>query len=219
DLKAGLRPACVSAVCGSTNTGAVDPLDDIADICEEYNLWLHVDGAYGGIVGLDPEYTQMTKGVNRANSLTLDPHKWLQVPLDCGALLVRDRHLNHENYNLVPDYLVAADQEVNSVPWVCEHMFELTFGDKALKAWAAIARLGFEGVRDMVVNCNNMARLLERLVRDADDLELLSPASTSVANFRYVPKGVTHTSESLDALNQKISDAIADGGEAHIPTT
>ncbi len=219
DLTAGLRPACVVATCGSTNVGAIDPINDIADVCEEYDLWLHVDGAYGGIVGLDPAYTEMTRALNRANSLTLDPHKWLQVPLDCGALLVRDRHLNHENYTLVPDYLRAASTEEGSVPWPCEHMFELTFGDRALKTWAAIARLGREGVRDMVINCNNMARLLGELVEISENLELLSPVSVSTVNFRYVPGGTSLSNEALNALNQKISDDIVDSGEAHITTT
>ena len=219
DLTAGLRPACVVAACGSTNVGAIDPINDIADVCEEYDLWLHVDGAYGGIAGLDPAYTEMTRALNRVNSVTLDPHKWLQVPLDCGALLVRDRHLNHENYSLVPDYLRAAGTEEGSVPWPCEHMFELTFGDRALKTWAAIARLGREGVRDMVINCNNMARLLGEFVEKSGNLELLSPVSVSTVNFRYVPEGTSLSNETLDSLNQKISDDIVDNGEAHIPTT
>ncbi len=219
DLAAGLRPVCVVAASGSTNVGAIDPLSDIADVCEEFDLWLHVDGAYGGIVGLDPAYTEMTRALNRANSLTLDPHKWLQVPYDCGALLVRDRRLNHENYNLVPDYLSAANEEKVNVPWPCEHMFELTFGDRALKTWAAVARLGRDGVRDMVINCNNMARLLGKLVEKSGDLELLAPVSTSTVNFRYVPTGTSLSNEALHALNQRISDNIADSGEAHIPTT
>jgi glutamate/tyrosine decarboxylase-like PLP-dependent enzyme len=178
-----------------------------------------VDGAYGGIVGLDPAYTEMTSALNRVNSLTLDPHKWLQVPYDCGALLVRDRRLNHENYTLVPDYLSAASTEEGNVPWPCEHMFELTFGDRALKTWAAVARLGRDGVRDMVINCNNMARLLGKLVEKSGDLELLSPVSVSTVNFRYVPMGTSLSNEALNALNQRISDDIVDSGEAHIPTT
>lgn len=219
DLAAGLRPACVVAAVGSTNVGAIDPLADIADVCEEFNLWLHVDGAYGGIVGLDPAYTEMTRALNRANSLTLDPHKWLQVPYDCGALLVRDRQLNHENYTLVPDYLSAPSKDEGRAPWPCEYMFELTFGDRALKTWATVARLGRDGVRDMVINCNNMARLLGELVTKSEDLELLAPASVSTVNFRYVPTGKSMSNDALDALNQRISDDIEDSGEAHIPTT
>jgi len=219
DLAAALRPTCVVAACGSTNVGAIDPLSNIADVCEEFDLWLHVDGAYGGIVGLDPAYTEMTRGLDRVNSLTLDPHKWLQVPYDCGALLVRDRQLNRENYTLVPDYLSAASAEEGSVPWPCEHMFELTFGDRVLKTWAAVARLGRDGVRDMVVNCNNMARLLGELVEQSVNLELLAPVSVSTVNFRYVPEGTSLTNKGLDALNQQISEDIEGSGEAHIPTT
>ena len=219
DLQAGFSPACVVAACGSTNVGAIDPFNDIADICEEFNLWFHIDGAYGGIVGLDPVYTEMTRGVNRANSLTLDPHKWLQVPYDCGALLVRERQLNYENYSLVPDYLATTEAETRKVPWPYEYMLELTFGDRALKTWAAIARLGLEGVREMVVNSNNMARLLAELIEASDQLEQLSPASVSVVNFRYVPTATSLTDDALDALNRKISNGIATSGEAHIPTT
>ncbi len=219
DLAAGLSPACVVAAVGSTNVAAIDPLDDIADICEEYNLWLHVDGAYGGIVGLDPAYTEMTRAMSRVNSLTLDPHKWLQVPLDCGALLVRDRQLNHENYALIPDYLRPAGTDEGSVPWPSEYMFELTFGDRALKTWAAIARLGRDGVRDMIVNCNNLARILGEVIGESDDLELLSPVSVSTVNFRHVPVGPSLSESELNILNQNISDAIVDSGEAHIPTT
>ena len=219
DLAAGLRPTCVVAASGSTNVGAIDPLSELADVCDEFDLWLHVDGAYGGILGLDPAYTETTRALNRANSLTLDPHKWLQVPYDCGALLVRDRRLNHENYTLVPDYLRAADEEDGNVPWPCEHMFELTFGDRALKTWAAVARLGRDGVRDMVINCNNMARLLGKLVEKSGDLELLAPVSASVVNFRYLPVGRSLSNEALNAFNQRISDDIERSGEAHIPTT
>lgn len=219
DLAAGLRPACVVGSCGSTNVGAIDPIDDIADVCREYDLWFHVDGAYGGIVGLDPAYTEMTRALNRVNSLTLDPHKWLQAPLDCGALLIRDRYVSHKNYSLVPDYLAKADRPEHSPPEPWEHMFELTFADRSLKTWASIARLGSDGVRAMVINCNNMARLLGEMVEASDDLELLSPPSVSVANFRYVPKDSTLSDGALDTLNQKISDAIAESGEAHIPTT
>ncbi|MEH6551053.1 MAG: aminotransferase class I/II-fold pyridoxal phosphate-dependent enzyme [Pseudomonadales bacterium] len=219
DLAAGLRPSCVVGSCGSTNVGAIDPLDEIADVCEEYNLWFHVDGAYGGIVGLDPAYEEMTRALNRVDSLTLDPHKWLQVPLDCGALLIRDRYLNFNYYNLVPDYLSEASAEESSAPSPCDHMFELTFADRCVKTWAAIARIGFEGVRDMVINCNNMARLLGELVEKSDDLELLSPVSASTLNFRYLATDKTMSNEALNILNQQLSDDITDSGEAHIPTT
>jgi len=105
------------------------------------------------------------------------------------------------------------------VPWPYEYMFELTFSDRALKTWAAIARLGQEGLRDMVINCNNMARLLGGLIVKSDDLELLAPVSVSTVNFRYCPPGEDLPAEDLDTLNQLISDRIVKSGEAHILTT
>jgi len=130
--------------------------------------------------------------------------------------LVRDRQLNYDCYTLVPDYLRGSPDEIDSTLWRNEYMFELTFADRAMKTWAAIARLGRDGIRDMVVNCNNMARLLGEIVAGASDLELLAPVSVSTVNFRYVP---SRSDVSLDALNQTISDDIASSGEAHIPTT
>ena len=219
DLSEGLLPACVIGSCGSTNVGAIDPIDELAGICEEFDLWFHVDGAYGGIAGLDPAYTEVTRALNRVDSLTLDPHKWLQAPLDCGALLVRDSRINQANYSLVPDYLASTNDEEGMSPQPWEHMFELTFADRSLKTWASIARLGREGVRKMVINCNNLARLLGERVKEARDLEILSPPSISTVNFRYIPKGTELSDGQLDTLNQKISDDIARSGEAHIPTT
>ena len=219
DRVAGLRPFCVVATSGSTNTGSIDPLADIADICEEFGLWMHVDGAYGGIGGLDPKYPAAYNGMERASSLTLDPHKWLQVPMDCGALLVREPKLNRENYLLVPDYLQEAEDEDGSVPWPCEHMFQLTYGNRALKTWAAIARLGLSGVSELVIRCNRVASVLGQLIDDAPDMELLSPVSLSVVNFRCVPEGASPEIRDIDALNRKISDEISTSGEAHLPTS
>ncbi len=219
DLAAGHRPFCVVASAGSTNTGIIDPLNDIADLCETHNLWMHIDGAYGGFGGLDPEYQEQYTGLERANSLTLDPHKLLQVPIDCGALLVRDRALNREAFALVPDYLQAGGNDEHSAPWPYEHMFELTFGNRALKTWASIARLGQAGVSELVIRCNRVASLLGDLIEEADDFELLSPVSLSVVNFRYVPKDLNLDDAALDWLNNKMSDDISKSGEAHMPTS
>lgn len=219
DRRAGLRPFCVVAAAGSTNTGAIDPLADIAGVCRERGLWMHVDGAYGGISGLDPQYADALSGVALADSLTLDPHKWLQVPLDCGALLVRDRQMNREAFSLVPDYLVPPSDKADSVPWPFEYMFQLTYADRALKTWAAIARLGRMGVSDIVCRCNRAADALGREIDAAPDLELLAPVSLSVVNFRYVPAADGLDAAALDALNKRLSAEISAGGEAHVPTT
>lgn len=217
DREAGLRPMAVVASAGTTNVGAIDPLDQIADVCADTGLWMHVDGAYGGFAGLDPEYTDALAGIARADSVTVDPHKWLHVPLDCGALLTRHKALHREAFTLTPDYLEKGDE--HSVPWPYEYRFQLTYANRAIKTWAAIARLGKEGVGALVIRCNRLAARLDEMIQSAQDLELLAPRSLSVVNFRYVPPGQDLDDAALGALNERISQRIADSGEAHLPTT
>ncbi len=217
DRAAGLRPFAVVASAGTTNTGAIDPLNAIADVCEDTGIWFHVDGAYGGFGGLDPRYGDACAGIERADTLTTDPHKWLHVPLDCGALLTRRKSLHREAFSLTPDYLEAGGHD--GAPWPYEYMFQLTYANRALKTWAALARMGKSGVRDLIIRCNRLADLLDRCVSEAPDLQCLSPTSLSVVNFRYVPEGSNLDPAQLDDLNQRISDAVSESGEAHIPTT
>ncbi len=216
DLAAGHLPFAIVACGGATNTGAIDPLDEIADVAVEFGIWLHVDGAFGAWAALDPAYRKQFRAFERVDSITLNPHKWLQVPIDCGALLTRHPEAHRAAYSLTPDYLEAGHSEA---PWPYEHMFQLTYGNRALKVWAAIARLGRAGVAELVTRCNALAKLLERRVREAPDFELLSPASLSVVNFRYRPAGRALDDTALDDLNERISEAISASGEAHIPTT
>lgn len=217
DKSAGLRPFCVVAAAGTTNVGAIDPLDEIADICEREGLWFHVDGAYGGLGRLDPHYTQRYIGIGRADSLTVDPHKWMQVPIDCGALLTRRKKAHWDAYALTPDYL---DGESGSgAPWPYEYMYQLTYGDRALKTWATIARLGRKGLGEIVSRNNRAAEALGKLVEESLTLELVAPVSLSVVNFRYVPTNRSLSPVELDHLNERISKAVLESGEAQVPTT
>jgi glutamate/tyrosine decarboxylase-like PLP-dependent enzyme len=138
------------------------------------------------------------------------------VPLDCGALLTRHPEVHRAAFSLTPDYLVAGDSEV---PWPCEYMFELTFGNRALKVWAALARLGRSGLAELVTRCNRLAKRLEERIASAPDFELLAPASLSVLNFRFRPPGAKLDDAALDALNARISEAVSASGEAHLPTS
>ena len=217
DRKAGFLPMAVVATVGTTNVGAIDPIDAVADVCEAAGVWLHVDGAYGGIAGLDPKYADAYASIGRADSVTVDPHKWLHVSLDCGALLTRHKALHRQAFTLTPDYLRKGDE--HEVPWPYEYMFQLTYANRSIKTWAAIARLGLNGIRELVIQCNSLATRLGEIVEAADDLELLAPTSLSVVNFRYVPPGSDLDDEALDALNDEISHAISKSGEAHMPTT
>jgi len=216
DRSAGHLPFAIVACGGATNTGAIDPLDEIADIAAGDDIWLHIDGAFGAWAALDPAYAGRFKALARADSVTLNPHKWLQVPVDCGALLTRHPAVHRAAFSLTPDYLAHGESEA---PWPMDHMFELTFGDRALKVWAAISRLGRSGIAELVTRCNRLANLLEARVRELPDFELLAPASLSVVNFRYRPAGRKLDDAALDALNDRISKAVSESGEAHMPTT
>ncbi len=216
DRAAGHLPFAIVACGGATNTGAIDPLDAIADLAREFDVWLHVDGAFGAWAALDPAYADRFRGIARADSVTLNPHKWPQVPVDCGALLTRHPDEHRAAFSLTPDYLVAGDSEV---PWPCEHMFQLTYGNRALKTWAALARLGRSGLAELVTRCNRLAGLLDARVRAEPELELLAPASLSVVNFRYRPPAGGLGDAALDALNARISEAVSASGEAHLPTS
>ncbi len=216
DRQAGRVPFAIVACGGATNTGAIDPLDAVADVAAQTGTWLHVDGAFGAWAALDPAYRERFKAIARADTVTLNPHKWLQVPVDCGALLTRHPEVHRAAFSLTPDYLEAGHGEA---PWPMEHMFQLTYGNRALKVWAAISRLGRSGIAELVTRCNRLAALLESRVRAAPDLELLAPASLSVVNFRYRPAGGRLDDAALDALNGRISAAISESGEAHLPTS
>jgi glutamate/tyrosine decarboxylase-like PLP-dependent enzyme len=216
DRKAGHLPFAIVACGGATNTGAIDPLDEIADIAAADDTWLHIDGAFGAWAALDPAYAARFKALARADSVTLNPHKWLQVPVDCGALLTRHPAVHRAAFSLTPDYLAHGDSDA---PWPMDHMFELTFGDRAMKVWASISRLGRSGIAELVTRCNRLANLLESRLRALPDFELLAPASLSVVNFRYRPAGRGLDDATLDALNDRISKAVSESGEAHLPTT
>src|SRR5256712_5097217 len=147
DRAAGRVPACVAASAGTVSTGAVDPLDALADICAEHGLWFHVDGAYGGLGLLRPPPAARYTGLGRADSLALDPHQWLSVPIECGAVVVRDGVVLREAFSLVPPYLRAEEGKgFGGLPWFSEYGPEQTRGLRALQLWMGLQHLGPRGV-------------------------------------------------------------------------
>ena len=204
DRAAGLRPFCVAASAGTVNTGTVDPLDVLADICEEEDLWLHVDGAYGGVGVLDPSVADRYIGLERVDSLTLDPHKWLSVPVECGAALVRDGALLRETFSLVPPYLQTEEGKgFGGLPWYSEYGFQQTRGFRALKLWSTLLLAGRDGIAQHVIRCNTLARRLGTMIDEAEDLELLAPVDLSVVCFRYLPPGLPGGADTTDAPGER----------------
>jgi aromatic-L-amino-acid decarboxylase len=192
DRAAGRFPFCVAASAGTVNTGAIDPLEALADLCAAEDLWLHVDGAYGAVGGLDPALASQYAGLGRADSLVLDPHKWLAVPVECGAVFVRDARLLRATFSLVPPYLWTEEGKgFGGLPWFSEYGFQQTRGFRALKLWLVLHQLGRRGVRELVVRYNALARQLAALVDAAPDFERLAPVTLSIVCFRYRPAAVT----------------------------
>ncbi len=221
DLAQDIVPCCVVASAGATNVGAIDPLNGVAEICEKRGIWFHVDGAYGAIGVLDPDYREALAGIARADTLSFNPHKWLMTPVDCGALLIRDKQLHREAFSLVPAYLDEGGSE--DAPWPYEYSFQLTYANRAVKTWATLARLGRSGLRASVTQLNSLAQRLGGMIDEAPDFERVAPVSLSVVCFRYRPPGRPDgqplDEAAVDALNEAISDQISKSGEAHMPTT
>lgn len=220
DRAAGRRPFCVAASAGTVNSGAIDPLDQIADVCAEEGLWFHVDGAYGAVGILDPAVAPRYAGLERADSLALDPHKWLCVPVECGCALVRDGALLRETFSLVPPYLRTEEGKgFGGLPWYSEYGVQQSRGFRALKLWMTLQHMGRAGLAAMVARHNRLARYLAALVEDAPDLELWVPVELSIVVFRYVPAGLRGDGPRLDDLNKRIVEGVQSGGEAFLSGT
>jgi aromatic-L-amino-acid/L-tryptophan decarboxylase len=212
DLAAGARPLFVAGSAGTVNTGAVDPLDALADVAAEYGLWFHVDGAYGALGILAPDAAAEFAGLARADSLALDPHKWLGVPVDCGCALFADPAHARDAFSLVPAYL--RDDEAGELGWFAEYGPEQTRPFRALRAWATLSHLGRAGVVDLVARTTALARTLAGMVELAPDFELLAPVVTSVVAFRYLG-----AQGDLDAVNRAIPAVVQRRGRVFFTGT
>jgi aromatic-L-amino-acid decarboxylase len=220
DRRDGHRPMAVVASAGTTNTGAVDPLDRIADLCAENEMWMHVDGAYGALGVLHPELADVYTGLSRANSITLDPHKWLSVPIECGCALVQDRALMQRTFSLIPPYLRTEEGlGVGGPPSYAEYGFQQTRAFRSLKFWMTLQHMGRDGVRDMVIRHVALARLLAGVIDGAPDFQLMAPLTLSVVCFRYVPPGGPWDDDYLDQLNRSIEAQVQTDGRVFLTAT
>ena len=217
DRSDGLSPFMVVASAGTTNTGTVDPLHEIADFCLAEKLWLHVDAAYAGFAALTEEGKRLLSGLERADSLTLDPHKWLFVPFECGSLLVREPERLRDAFQVLPDYLrdVAAGEDgVN----FADYGEQLTRQSRALKVWLGVRYFGVRAIRAEIDRAIDMALHAERVIRTKPLLEVLAPAQLGVVCFRAHPAGLDDAA-ALDALNERINSAVGAGGRFLISST
>ena len=216
DRKAGMSPCTVVASAGTTNTGSVDPIEDISVICRRESIWLHIDAAYAGFAALTEEGKKMLGRMDLADSVTLDPHKWLFVPFECGCLMVRDPSLLRDAFHIWPEYLKdveAGEEEVN----FADRGVQLTRYSRALKIWVSVNYFGTELLASAIQDAMDRARLLESLVAASSDFEPLCPAQFGIFCFRANPGNVSDGE--LDALNERINARVVAGRRFLISST
>ncbi|GMV03878.1 MAG: L-2,4-diaminobutyrate decarboxylase [Gemmatimonadota bacterium] len=212
----GFTPVAVCANAGATNTGAVDPLDAMADFCAREGIWLHVDGAYGGFAVLAEEGRSLFRGLERADSVTLDAHKWLFQPFEAGCLLVRDVRALESAFGVHPEYLQDTRLGMEHVNFA-DRGLQLTRSFRALKVWMSIQTFGLAAFRRSVARGMDFARRAGELVRASPRLELLSPPSLGVVCFRANPGGMDDGA--LEAFNEAIQNRVIRGGTAMMSST
>ena len=218
DRAAGFHPVAVCANAGATNTGAVDPLHAIADFCEEARIWLHVDGAYGAFAVLTDEGSKLLSGIERADSIAMDPHKWLFQPFEAGCLMVKDVARLEAAFTVQAEYLQDAQ-------WGREHAnfsdrgLQLTRQFRALKVWMSIQTFGLAAFRRAIAKGIELAARAEEYVRASELLEIANPASLGVVCFRFNPLGSGYSPERLEALNKQVQARVIETGTAMISST
>ncbi len=221
DRQQGHVPIAVIASAGSVNTGAIDPLDEIADVCAEQSVWLHVDGAYGAPAILTQSYEKQLAPLSRADSLAIDPHKWLYVPVEAGVVLVRDAEAMRATFSLVPPYL-RTDGKVEGVgglPWFSEYGFQQTRGFRALKVWMALRYHGLTGYRSSIERDIAFAARLANSLRSTGEFEVFEPQSLSIVCFRFAPPELRQNAQAIDDLNRLMLERVQLGGEVFLSST
>lgn len=210
DRASGGRPFCVIASAGTTNTGAVDPLRRLREICDAEGLWLHVDGAYGAAAVLCDEGRRQLDGLALADSLSLDPHKWLYQPFETGCVLVREGSHLRETFRLMPDYLQDVHRNLEEVNYT-DLGIQLTRSFRALKVWLSFKVFGLAAFREAIARGFHMARLAERRLREMPGWEVSSAAQMAVVCFRYT--------RGDDAMHGRLVEAMLEDGFALCTST
>jgi glutamate/tyrosine decarboxylase-like PLP-dependent enzyme len=218
DRAAGRLPWAVVANAGATNTGAVDPLMLLADLCAEQALWLHVDAAYGWPAVLIPEGRQELAGIGRADSITLDPHKWFAQTYEAGCVLIREGRRLTDSFALRPDYMqdvLPGAGEVN----FADHGIALTRRFRALKIWLSVKVLGLGWFRALIDRGCRLADFAESLLRDSPEFQVLCPRHLSTLCFRLLPPNVDFSESELNALNLALVESLRLTGRAFLSST
>ncbi len=215
DVAHGYRPMCVTATVGTTSTTSIDPVAAIRAVTRERNVWLHVDAAYGGPAAILPEFRWVLDGAHDADSIVVNPHKWLFVPVDLSVLYVRDPELLRRTFSLVADYLVTPEADVHNY---MDYGLQLGRRFRALKLWFALRTYGVQGMQERLRGHIALAKELAGWIEAERGWEIAAPHPLSVVCFRYVPND-TLDDETVDAINLSLCDAVNATGEVYLSTT
>ena len=221
DHAAGRIPCCVVAVAGTTSSGAIDPLEELAEIARDNGCWYHVDAAYGGVLSFSQTHRHKLKGISLADSITFDPHKWMFVPFACGATLVRDgQRVLREAFDMTPQYL-NEDRGGTDVEFDFFRYGQMgTRRFNSLKLWMAIKYMGRQGYADVIERQINLTQYFARRIEELEGFVRVGEIETAVCCFKFIPETHEHMDgQSLDKLQQRLQQIIECGGEAWLTTT
>ncbi len=215
DRSSGMIPFCVIATAGTINTGAIDDMDAIADFCANEGLWFHVDGCIGAVAVLADNVRDQLKGIERADSVALDLHKWMHIPFEAGCVLVRDASAHYDSFALIPEYLQRAADDgglASGSLWFSDYGLQLSRQFRALKIWMSIKEHGLARFGRMMARNVDQARYLGDLIGRTDKLELTAPIGLDIVCFQYNPGGMD--TEQLNVLNKAVLVRLQESGVA-----
>jgi aromatic-L-amino-acid/L-tryptophan decarboxylase len=215
DRAAGMQPLAIVATVGTTSTTSIDPVPAIAEIARRERIWLHVDAAYAGVAAMLPEFASLMDGVERADSLVVNPHKWLFIPMDLSVLFLRDEATVRRAFSLVPEYLTTSDGDVRNY---MDYGIQLGRRFRALKLWFVLRSMGAEEIRTRLRGHIELAQRFAQWVDETPEWETMAPHPLSLVCFRYHPRGVDND-EALERLNAQLLDAVNATGEMFISHT
>ena len=217
DLEMGYVPFCVVANAGTVNTGAVDPLTEIREIADRFKLWMHVDGSYGAFAVLAESARKLFAGIEQADSVALDPHKWLYLPVDVGCVIYRDPEIAHAAFAHAAEYTRIIGEEADEAFAFWDFGPELSRRFRALKVWMLLKGVGLDALSEAIESNLACARYVESMVRASDDFEMVAPVELSIFCFRHLPAELKRESpEAIDAFNERLLVALQRDGSSYL---
>lgn len=217
DRAEGFRPVCIIANAGTVNTGAIDDLESLARLAAEEDLWLHIDGCIGALLAIAPRNAYRVSGLDHADSIALDPHKWLHAPFEVGCVLIRDASAHRDTFAVTPEYLESTPRGLASGRWLYEYGLQTTRGFRALKVWMALKEHGVETFGRLIDQNIAQATFLTRLIEEEPFLELVASTNINIVCFRFRPGAAS--GEALKALNTEIMVRLQEQGTAALSDT